>query len=434
MTMKTRNYLGLILFLLVLTGGANAQLKVGINGKIGVDQALPNDSISLNIHNAQTIDGSIGLRVGKAAALAGSHKARGIVSFITPDANADGQLIGVEGKVIRSQAASHSRAVGVRGIAGNYTDGYNYGVFGRLYGDKYGAGVYGTIYDYPLYDCYVHDKFAGYFDGDVAVYGSLKVNGQEVLTSDRRLKENINPLSEKENILEKILQLNPVRYNLKSPIPMLGITESGDTLSRPRELDSTMVNKDHFGFIAQELKEIYPDLVYTNKLGVLSINYNGMIPILAEGIKTLQKAYNKTKTSDSLTINHLEDRIVKLESEVELLKSSCCDGIADQKSSEEITTDTRKALSKEQIPRIYQNRPNPFSQSTRIEYYLPAQAQSAYIYIYDMEGSQINNYKISTPGKGHIIIEGGFMDPGIYMYSLIVDQKEIGTRKMILTQ
>lgn len=195
------------MFLLVLTGGANAQLKVGINGKTGVDQALPNDTISLNIHNDQTVDGSTGLRVKKAASQAGSHKAHGITSFITADANADGKLIGVEGKVIRSQAATHSRAFGVKGIAGNYSDGYNYGVFGRLYGDNYGAAVYGTIYEYPLYDYYVHDKFAGYFDGDVAVYGSLKVNGQEVLTSDRRLKEHIRPLGEKENTLIHLVEV-----------------------------------------------------------------------------------------------------------------------------------------------------------------------------------------------------------------------------------
>jgi hypothetical protein len=266
------------------------------------------------------------------------------------------------------------------------------------------------------------------------VYGSLKVNGQEVLTSDRRLKEHIRPLGEKENTLEKILQLNPVRYNLKSPTPMIGITENGDTLLRPRELDSTMVNRDQFGFIAQELKEIYPDLVYTNKLGILSINYNGLVPILAEGIKTLQKEFEATKTKDSLTIINLEERIAKLESEVELLKSECCSGLIDQKSSQDIVADTRKALSSQQTPIIYQNRPNPFSQSTRIEYYLPLHAQRAHIYIYDMEGSQIKNFKISTPGNGQIVIDGGSMEPGIYMYSLIVDQKEVGTRKMILTK
>jgi hypothetical protein len=52
---------------------------------------------------------------------------------------------------------------------------------------------------------------------------------------------------------------------------------------------------------------------------------------------------------------------------------------------------------------------------------------------YNMQGSQIENFQINAFGKGSITIQGGSMQPGMYMYTLIADGREVDTNRMILT-
>ena len=84
--------------------------------------------------------------------------------------------------------------------------------------------------------------------------------------------------------------------------------------------------------------------------------------------------------------------------------------------------------------KLSQNIPNPFTERTRIEYYLPNTTGKAMLYIYDMQGSQVKNYQLRSPGEGSIIIQGGSLQPGMYMYTLIANGREVDTKKMILTR
>ena len=84
--------------------------------------------------------------------------------------------------------------------------------------------------------------------------------------------------------------------------------------------------------------------------------------------------------------------------------------------------------------KLYQNRPNPFSESTTVEYYLPKGINKAQLYVYNMQGRQVKNFNIAPAfGYGSVTIEGGSMEAGMYMYTLITDGKEVDTKKMILT-
>ena len=82
---------------------------------------------------------------------------------------------------------------------------------------------------------------------------------------------------------------------------------------------------------------------------------------------------------------------------------------------------------------LYQNSPNPFSVSTKIEYYLPADVQKATIYIYDMNGTQLKSIPLNQKGNGSITINGSELKAGMYMYTLIADGQVIDTKRMILT-
>ena len=54
--------------------------------------------------------------------------------------------------------------------------------------------------------------------------------------------------------------------------------------------------------------------------------------------------------------------------------------------------------------------------------------------IFDMQGKLIKTYNINTSGDGNVEINAGELQPGMYMYSLISNSKEVDTKKMILTE
>ncbi len=83
-------------------------------------------------------------------------------------------------------------------------------------------------------------------------------------TSDQRLKKQIVPLAD--DVLEKILGLNIVNYNL--------VSESDDALP-------------HTGVVAQELEQVFPDLVATDSKGYKSVSYAGLTPYIIKSIQEL---------------------------------------------------------------------------------------------------------------------------------------------------
>jgi hypothetical protein len=98
--------------------------------------------------------------------------------------------------------------------------------------------------------------------------GTIWSNGSQ-LTSDARLKTNIQPLP---NSIDLIMKLNPVHYTKKNSI------------------ESTDYAKTENGFIAQELQKVLPYLVIegTDKDKILSVDYNSIIPVLTKGIQEQQ--------------------------------------------------------------------------------------------------------------------------------------------------
>jgi hypothetical protein len=74
------------------------------------------------------------------------------------------------------------------------------------------------------------------------------------------------------------------------------IVSLGSTLSKLMQLDGKSYNmngddsKKKIGLLAQNVQEVFPELVKTGTdvLGTLSVNYQGLIPILINSIKELQ--------------------------------------------------------------------------------------------------------------------------------------------------
>jgi hypothetical protein len=85
-------------------------------------------------------------------------------------------------------------------------------------------------------------------------------------------------------------------------------------------------------------------------------------------------------------------------------------------------------------PYLEQNQPNPFNQNTTIKYYIPSMAKDALITITTLSGQKLNTFKIDQTGYGQVIISGGTLANGTYLYQLFIDDKLIDSKQMILIQ
>ena len=106
--------------------------------------------------------------------------------------------------------------------------------------------------------------------------GSLRAyiqdgSGSFVINSDRRFKDDIKYLG---STLGKINALKPATYKYK--------------VDRSK--------RNNFGLIAQELQEVYPEMVY-EKDGKLGVAYDGLIPVAIKGIQELSEE-NKALRSE----------------------------------------------------------------------------------------------------------------------------------------
>ncbi len=220
-------------------------------------------------------------------------------------------------------------------------------------------------------------------------YGSL---------SDISIKENIREIK---NPLDAILQVKGIQYDLK---------REHFTNTSEEDIDKVVEEgKNKYGVIAQEIKEILPDLVnYDEEAELYSVNYVEMIPILVEAIKEQQEM-----------IDGLQNEIHALQNDANL-KSASFTG-----NPEGSMIETKDAL--------IQNSPNPFSESTEILFSISEETQNAALNVYNLSGTQLKSIELYQRGEGSIIINGGEFDPGIYLYALITDGKVIDTKQMVLT-
>jgi len=314
------------------------------------------------------------------------------------DATAGRIYYGLWVSAYKTSTSSSGRSIGIISEAGNATSGYNAGVAGLLNGSNNGAGIVGSSNGVVPY---IDGHYSGYFDGNVKITGT--VNGTVIGSSDVRLKQNVSELGSNDRkdraVLNTVTSLNPISYNFKQVYAELPPSDTIQATVGMFDENSTVFKKMHFGLIAQDLQKVYPDLVYENDNGYLSINYTEIIPLLIQSIKELKE-------------------------EVDLLSSALVD--VRSTTPNDIFAETSGAV-------LYQNAPNPFSDRTEIKFSLPENTVNALIYIFNMQGTLIKQITVNASQSG-IFINGSELTAGIYLYSLIVNGKEIDTKKMILTK
>lgn len=220
----------------------------------------------------------------------------------------------------------------------------------------------------------------------LTVSGSALAAGGVWVNSDQRLKTNISNIS---GSMEKLSKINGVKYNYAK-----------NELTTKYGLDQE--TSDVFGFIAQDLEKVFPEMVKADENGVYAVNYSMMVPVLVEALKTQNEQ-----------ISDLQNRIDELESK-----------LSDRKPTGVIQSEAK----------LFQNAPNPFSEKTVIKYFIPKTANSSSIIIYDLSGHQLKKIDRLEKENGEVTLNGNELGAGTYYYTLIVDNTEVDTKKLIIVQ
>ncbi len=175
-------------------------------------------------------------------------------------------------------------------------------------------------------------------------------------------------------------------------------------------------DKRKIGFLAQDLQKVFPELVEQDSSGFFYVDYIGIIPVIVEALKEQQEI-----------IEELKIRLEDLDQNNGGIKKQSASAKEDDFYSSDSDNEHSSAY-------LEQNVPNPFNQTTQIKYYLSDNISTAYLCFYNLQGNQLKQIPLSGRGEGAEIINGAQFSPGIYLYALIADGKEVDVKRMVITE
>ena len=237
-----------------------------------------------------------------------------------------------------------------------------------------------------------------------------------IQTSDRRSKRDIktSPYG-----LNELMQLKPVTYKWKKD------PDKGEQV----------------GLIAQDVQKVMSEVVYDPKDDPvmdedgnlvarenaedlrLGISYSALIPVVIKAVQEQQAIIIDQQSTIAVQNNQINELLTA----VETLKNT----LAAQTTGAD--SDAGQGDLQEEA-RLIQNSPNPFTESTSVEYFLPETVQQATLYVYNMNGSLISKYELEDRGLAAYTLQAKSLTPGIYLYSIVADNQELGVKRMIITE
>lgn len=298
-------------------------------------------------------------------------------------------------------------------------------IFSQLKIDQFGRIGMGTLWPNPGYKCHIAGNLLctsypanpyyevqlkvggplgceiGASNDYLAVYSNNHLGYHSVLASnfivlsDSTVKSNINLIT---NSLDRIMKVRAVSYTID------------DNKTNEKNGEIILKEKNQFGFLSQQIRDFFPevDITYTDANGLVLLDYNQIIPIVVSSIQAQQ-----------LEIISLKEEISEL---LNLTKNNNSLGL----------DKTNSKISENQNV-LYQNNPNPFDRTSEIKYSIISRnLRNASIIIFDMNGQLIQSHTIKNSGNGSIQINANEMKPGMYIYSLIVNEQEIDSKRMII--
>jgi hypothetical protein len=258
--------------------------------------------------------------------------------------------------------------------------------------------------------------------------------------SDSRFKKNI-----KEDVpgLEFIKLLRPVTYyydikgfntHIRGSIPAASQIPGADsamgkalpkmhTLQPSKEDEAGIAQKEkiqYTGLVAQEVETAANKVGYDfsglhkpqNDKDTYGLNYTEFVVPLIKSVQELSSSNEDLRNQVNDLQSQLNEIKVKFES---LVKGGISSGSTTLSSA-----------------KLEQNIPNPFNQTTLINYYVPETAGHAFIKVTGINGEAIKIIQLNGTGSGQITLQTATLASGNYTYSLYVDGNLIDTKVMVL--
>lgn len=254
-------------------------------------------------------------------------------------------------------------------------------------------------------------------------------------SSDQRLKKNIRNTTIG---LNTVMQMKVRDYEWKA--------------------DGQTVNA---GFVAQELYDVYPQAVLKGDEGELDskeggtwmVNYAGITPLLTKAIQELNGKVDEVKadvqhslidpsvvSSFQNQLNQKDQLIADQQAQINVLSSKLDEVMNKMTNFEQSLSQCCSAykstgdVTNIDLPKLEQNVPNPFIQSSIIRFYIPSSAKTAELVITDLTGASIEVFSNLKNGFGTVNVDYSLLSSGTYQYSLLIDGHVIDTKQMILSK
>jgi trimeric autotransporter adhesin len=337
--------------------------------------------------------------------------------------------------LISTTASEFNTAIGFN--AGySYDNGYN-NVFVGANTDVNGAGYYNVVAIGKGTIC------TDVSQARIGNSATTSIGGYANWTniSDGRVKKNI-----KQNVpgLAFINKLQPVTYNLDLDaidkiVQYVRKDSTGKAVPYNKAEQTARLAKEkvvYTGFVAQDVEKIAKNLNYDfsgvdaakNDKDLYGLRYAEFVVPLVKAVQELSKMNDAQNTSiDSLKNqnNTQQIQIDNLQNQINELKAM----IVSKQS-----TPLNKQAGSISVAALEQNIPNPFNNTTKINYTLPQKFTSAEIMITDKNGKTLKAVNVSGSGKGSLNVDASILASGAYQYSLNIDGKLIAAKQMVLVK
>jgi hypothetical protein len=256
---------------------ANGSNNIFLGGSTGASNTTGNGNVFLGGESGyNNIVGYSNTFIGQSS---GMFNTEGFSNIYIGDHSAQRTATGTNNVILGSYAGSNYALGNTNVMIGSNAGYYNAGSSNVFIGSNAGYFESGSNKLYisnssdqtPLiYGDFSKDSLA--INGKLCVYGfSGGTTGWNSL-SDATLKTNVSTIS---SSLESVLHLRGVKYEWKDK--------------------ATFDNREHIGFIAQEVNEIVPEVV-SRINGKYAIDYAPLTAVLVEAIKEQQKQIEKQKS------------------------------------------------------------------------------------------------------------------------------------------
>jgi hypothetical protein len=222
-------------------------------------------------------------------------------------------------------------------------------------------------------------------------YNSLYAAGVYNL-SDGRSKQDVADLADG---LGSMMRLRPVTFRWASPADGK-IVECGEENSVTYGPEA---DKLQYGFIAQEIEEVLPDIVSTDADGNKAVNYTSLIPVLVRSVQELQGQV----AAQSALIDNLNARLaMQANATVE---------------QDMITSCT----------------PNPTNGEISVGYALMSGTTDARILITNLIGTTVCEAECSRSGTSVCLNLSGTL-PGVYLATLVCNGEVRDSRQIVVSR